>query len=131
MAVQLKDEHNALSIVFIDDGKETSLQTAEKTLFNVYLDPKVRRGLKIEADDDKLSEYSAHSDLKLYKCTDEGGTYRITEVKTGPLFQTDLNSDVSNKRPLNNRKKKNNKNKDVVIVVSSGSSEYLKITNII
>jgi hypothetical protein len=36
--MQLKTEHNAISIVFVDDGKESDLLEAEKMLLGVYLD---------------------------------------------------------------------------------------------
>ncbi len=34
-------------------------------------------------------------DIKLYKCSDEDGTLKITEVKNGPLMQADVKSEDS------------------------------------
>lgn len=34
-------------------------------------------------------------ELKLFRCTEESGTLKVTEVKNGPLSQSDLSSDVS------------------------------------
>lgn len=97
VAMQLRDEHNAVSIVFVDDGKEDSLLDSEKTLLGVYLDlsPGARMALRDSADDDSVVENKERSALKLYKCSDEGGTYKVVEVKTGPLMQEDLNTNVS------------------------------------
>lgn len=83
-------------MIFVDDGKETELTDAEKTLFGLYLNPKLRHGLKIESDDVSNEENEINNnDLKLYKCSEEGGTYKIFEMKTGKLLRSDLNSDVS------------------------------------
>lgn len=86
-------------MVFVDDGKETELSESERTVFSLYLDPKNRHGLHMDsssqgADDDEADSMHA-GELRLYKCVDEGGTYRIFEIKTGNLLQSDLTSDVS------------------------------------
>ena len=41
-------------------------------------------------DSDEKEDARTRKDIKLYRCCDEDGTLRITEVKTGPLFQSDL-----------------------------------------
>jgi len=43
---------------------------------------------------DEVTDKERSSEIKLYQCTDESGTLKITEVKTAPLYQTDLNSQV-------------------------------------
>ena len=40
-------------------------------------------------------ETATFTGIKLYRCTDEDGTLKVTEIKKGPLFQADLNSDDS------------------------------------
>lgn len=97
VAIQLKDEHNAVSIVFVDDGKENLLPESEKLLLGVYLDlnPSARNHLAESVDDDMKSEKIERAIVKLYKCSDEDGTYKVIEVKTGPLLQSDLNTNVS------------------------------------
>lgn len=94
--MQLRDEHNAVSIVFVDDGKENSLPESERVLLGVYLDlsPGAKQALRDASDDDLLVENKERSALKLYKCSDESGTYKVIEVKTGPLLQDDLNTNV-------------------------------------
>ena len=81
--------------MFVDDGKEMDLPEAERTLFSVYLNPKFRQGLKIDSDELENDEVKPNNELKLYKCSEEAGTYRIFEIKSGTLLQTDLNSSVS------------------------------------
>ncbi|XKL63528.1 hypothetical protein PGB90_005892 [Kerria lacca] len=96
IAQDIRDEHHGVSLIFVDDGKETELTDAEKTLFGLYLNPKLRHGLKIESDDVSNEENEINNnDLKLYKCSEEGGTYKIFEMKTGKLLRSDLNSDNS------------------------------------
>lgn len=86
-----------MSIVFVDDGREDSLPESEKLLLGVYLDmsPAARQSLCSASDDDSASEIKERSALRLYKCSDESGTYKVVEVKTGPLLQEDLNTNVS------------------------------------
>lgn len=98
VATQLRDEHNAVSIVFVDDGKENNLPESERVLLGVYLDlsPGAKQALKDASDDDSLVENKERSALKLYKCSDESGTYKVIEVKDGPLLQDDLNTNVRN-----------------------------------
>uniref|UniRef100_A0A1B6F7X6 HP domain-containing protein n=1 Tax=Cuerna arida TaxID=1464854 RepID=A0A1B6F7X6_9HEMI len=97
IALQLKDEHGAVSIVFVDDGREDSLLESERMLLGVYLDlsPGARQALKPAGEDDTVAEKQERAALKLYKCSDESGTYKVVEVKTGPLLQTDLNTNDS------------------------------------
>ena len=96
MAAKLKDEHNASSIVFVDDGQEKSLPACEQAIFNVYLklsDRKVKSAE--EAGSDEVDEEEKRRELTLYQCSDEGGTYKVTEIKSGSLEQGDLKSEVS------------------------------------
>lgn len=95
MATKLRDEHNASSIVFVDDGKENSLPVCERTVFNAHLGLSNRKTKSAEeagADDEQ--EVVNRAALTLYHCSDEDGTYKVTEVKSGPLEQSDLRSEV-------------------------------------
>jgi villin 1/advillin len=82
--------------VFVDDGKEKSLPVCEQTVFNAHLklsDRKVKSAE--EAGSDDAEEEVIRGALTLYHCSDEDGTYKVTEVKSGPLEQSDLKSEVS------------------------------------
>jgi len=97
VAVQLKDEHNAVSVVFVDQGRETDLTPPEQVLLGFYLDisPNSKRVLPDSKDDDAQVETEARTSLKLYKCSEVDGLYKVVEVKTGPLYQNDLDSEDS------------------------------------
>lgn len=96
MAGKLKDEHNANSIVFVDDGREKSLPVCERTVFNEYLNLSDRTVKSAEeAGIDDAEEEANRAQLTLYQCSDEDGTYKVIEIKSGPLEQGDLKSEVS------------------------------------
>ncbi|XP_073988198.1 villin-1-like isoform X2 [Rhodnius prolixus] len=92
VAVQFRDERNALSIVFVDDGKESELTGPEQTLLGYYLDlsPIAKRVMPENSGDDENAEGQIRSALKLYRCSDAEGVYKVVEVKSGALQQTDL-----------------------------------------
>lgn len=96
MAGKLRDEHNASSIVFVDDGQEKSLPACERTVFNEYLnlnDRMVKSADEVDGDD--AEKEAKRAELTLYQCSDEDGTYKVIEIKSGPLEQGDLKSEVS------------------------------------
>lgn len=45
---------------------------------------------------DDVAERQSASAIKLYRCTEEDGTLKVSEVKSGPFVKADLGSDVSN-----------------------------------
>ncbi|KAL1458347.1 hypothetical protein WDU94_008506, partial [Cyamophila willieti] len=94
VAQQFKIENNASALIFVEDGKESQLPESEKTLLDVYLDVRANgggvKGDISESDDEAEQAQSKY--IKLYQCSDEDGSYKVTEVKTGPLYQNDLKS---------------------------------------
>lgn len=82
-------------LVFVKDGEESELPDIEKQLFEMHLPLKDKGQIQPESaySDDAVDREVTH-EIKLYRCSDDDGTLRVTEVKTGPLFQTDLNSGV-------------------------------------
>lgn len=96
VAVKLKDEHKASSTVFVDDGREKSLPTCERTVFNEYLKLSSRTVKSAEeGGSDDAKEEANRMELTLYQCSDEDGTYKVIEIKSGPLEQGDLKSEDS------------------------------------
>lgn len=82
--------------MFVDDGKENSLPVCERTVLNAHLSLSNRMVKSPEeAGADDVQEEVDQGTLTLYHCSDEDGTYKVTEVKSGPLEQTDLTSEVS------------------------------------
>lgn len=96
MATKLKDEHKASSIIFVDDGQENTLPACEQKVFNKHLNLSNRTVKSAEeAGSDEAQEEANRSKLTLYQCSDENGTYKVTEIKSGPLEQGDLKPEVS------------------------------------
>ncbi|XP_022245088.1 villin-1-like [Limulus polyphemus] len=96
LAQELKAERGDGSIVTVDDGKEKGLTAVEKEVFNKWLpikEKKLKSYKDVVADD--VIERKLRKELKLYRCCDEGGTLKVTEVKGGPLDQSDLTSQDS------------------------------------
>ena len=65
--------------------------------FSQYLDiQKIKLGKVVQdaVNSDIVHERVSAEQLRLYRCSDAEGVLKITEVKGGPLLQTDLNSDV-------------------------------------
>lgn len=81
------------TIIFVEDGKEDSLPDVEQQIFESLLPLKDKRELKSEVSDD-VADTAVTVEIKLYRCSDDDGTLRVTEVKAGPLHQNDLNSGV-------------------------------------
>ena len=48
-----------------------------------------------EARTDEESEAAVVTEIKLYQCNEEEGTLKVTEIKKGPLYQSDLSSNDS------------------------------------
>jgi len=98
VAQQLKSEHSpeCEAVVIVEDGNESELKGDEKEYFDKYL-PISSRNVKshTELPSDQALEMNQRSELKLYRCSDEDQTLKVTEVKTGPLEQTDLNPMVN------------------------------------
>jgi villin 1/advillin len=97
-AKQLRDERGKTNILIIEDGEENKMNKEELKLFESKLSLRDKNSklnlneIIDENDDDKRSE-GAH--IKLYKCSDESGTLKVTEKKAGPLVKNDLESEVS------------------------------------
>lgn len=97
-ARQLRDERGKANIVIIEDGEETKMHKDELKLFETKLalkdkSTKLNTNDTSEENDDDTRLDAAH--IKLYKCSDESGTLKVTEKKAGPLVRTDLESEVS------------------------------------
>jgi hypothetical protein len=96
VAEKFKNEHKASSIVFVDDGRENLLPACERKVFNEYLNLSDRTVKSAEEDVcDNAHEEVNRAELTLYQCSDEDGTYKVIEIKSGPLVQGDLKSEVS------------------------------------
>lgn len=96
VAQGLKDDRDR-PIIIVEDGEESQLRDVEKRYFIQFL-PLVNKEIKSAADagaDDAAAETKSVSEIRLYRCSDEDGTLKVTEIKSGPLFQEDLSSQDS------------------------------------
>lgn len=98
IAQQFRTENGSIcnGVVIIDDENEKeSLSSGEKQIFEKFL-PLSEKSVKSHQDipDDDIIEIKQRSDIKLYQCSDESGSLQVTEIKSGPLEQSDLNSMV-------------------------------------
>ena len=59
--------------------------------FNIYINLQVKPATSANEDDEK-QDIATRKVIKLYECSDEAGTLRIREIKSGPLEQSDLHS---------------------------------------
>lgn len=92
----LKNEHGGGEIIIVDDGLEQTMPKSERDLFNKHLpmaDKKVKPASEVTPD--LSQERRVAQEIKLYRCSDEDGTLKVTEVKNGPLYQNDLISEDS------------------------------------
>lgn len=92
VAQQMKQEFESSTVILVEDGKEQSLPKIEKEIFNKLLSinhKKVKNYKEASVNNNKI-----RTSIKLYRCVDEGGTLKVTEVKTGPIDQSDLDSQV-------------------------------------
>ncbi|XP_037091154.1 advillin-like [Pollicipes pollicipes] len=96
LAQRLKAAHGGGEVVVVESGAETGLAPDEQRRFDELLAPGERCVAPAEPDAaDETQERRLAEQLRLYRCSDAGGTLQVTEVKHGPLFQEDLVSDDS------------------------------------
>ena len=85
--LEARKENNNARIVVVEDGYEQTLGKEDKKLFESFLDPAHRA---------VLPEVGRHefppSPVKLYKCSEQSGKYKVAELKSGPIFRGDLTS---------------------------------------
>lgn len=90
----MKEVYGISNIIFVDDGYEKTMPEDKKQEFNKYLSLEKRMILPDQQNGDENGNFH-ETVLKLYKCSESNGKYRVVEIKNGPLLQSDLNSDVS------------------------------------
>ncbi|XP_037071160.1 advillin-like [Pollicipes pollicipes] len=78
LAQALKSEHGGADVIIVESGREEELPRQVKSEATV--------------DADERHERRRAEDIKLYRCSDQDGTLKVVEVKSGPLMQADLDS---------------------------------------
>lgn len=90
----MKEEKKVANITFVDDGYEKTLLDDVKKEFSKYLLLEKRMILPENIEVDENGNYQK-SPMKLYRCSENNGKYRVTEIKNGPFLQYDFSPDVS------------------------------------
>ncbi|XP_063596642.1 advillin-like [Penaeus indicus] len=89
----LRQEHGGGSVVVVEDGQEAALVGEERGLFDKMLPLNNKQVVPAsQAPKDETVARRMCGELKLFKCSDESGVLKVTEVKNGPLSQADLDS---------------------------------------
>ncbi|XP_064646035.1 villin-1-like isoform X2 [Lineus longissimus] len=86
-ARKLRDDRGQQACpVVIESGQENSMTDDEKQLWEQFL-PLSGRNIKSssEAGEDEKFELKMTNQIKLYRCSDAGGTLTVTEAAVGPL----------------------------------------------
>ncbi|RZC39580.1 advillin [Asbolus verrucosus] len=92
LSTEMKEQYNIPNITFVDDGYEKTLQDNEKKEWNKCL-PLDKRHVLPENESDAEHSFHRSKNIRLYKCSENNGKYRVAEVKSGPLYQSDLEAD--------------------------------------
>ncbi|XP_048515379.1 villin-1 [Athalia rosae] len=87
--VELRKENNNGRVVIVEDGYEQTLSKSDRILFDSVLDPSSRVVMPGRNDSNSSS---LPSPIKLYKCSEQSGKYKVVELKSGPIFRSDLTS---------------------------------------
>lgn len=90
---EMKDQYKIPNVVFVDDGYEKTIDSDIQKQFSKYL-PLEKRVVLPDNGNENGEVGNPKCNLRLYKCSENNGKYRVAEVRSGPLNCTDLNSDV-------------------------------------
>lgn len=72
----------------MEDGYEQTLAGDERQLFASILDPTTR-----VVQPDRPYRINMPAPVKLYRCSEQSGKYKVAELKSGPILRSDLTSE--------------------------------------
>lgn len=72
----------------MEDGYEQTLPEDDRQLFGSVLEPATRM-----VAPDRRHRVNPPSPIKLYRCSEQSGKYKVAELKSGPILRGDLTSD--------------------------------------
>ncbi|XP_043513698.1 villin-1 isoform X3 [Frieseomelitta varia] len=87
--LEMRKENNNVRVVIVDDGYEQTLPEEERQLFTNILDTSTR-----VVKPDRLYRVNMPNPVKLYRCSEQSGKYKVAELKSGPILRTDLTSEA-------------------------------------
>ncbi|XP_032678002.1 villin-1 isoform X1 [Odontomachus brunneus] len=74
-------------VVVVEDGYEQTLPSNDRELFSSVLEPSAR-----VVAPDRQHRVNPPSPIKLYRCSEQSGKYKVAELKSGPVLRSDLTS---------------------------------------
>ncbi|KAL4216978.1 hypothetical protein ACF0H5_023435 [Mactra antiquata] len=88
-----RNERSKVNIVCVEEGEENDMTDNEKKMWDALL-PLSEKSVKSASEGgcDDVAERTNAAAIKLYRCTEEDGTLKVSEVKAGPLVKGDLES---------------------------------------
>lgn len=91
-----RDERSKANIVCVEEGEEKDMTPEEIKMWDAHL-PLAEKSVQpaSAAGADEAAERTSAKNIKLYRCTEEEGTLKVSEVKSGPLVKADLDSSDS------------------------------------
>lgn len=87
--LEVRKENNNGRIIIIDDGYEQTLPEGDRQLFASILNPSTR-----VVKPDRLYRVNMPNPVKLYRCNEQSGKYKVAELKSGPILRADLTSEA-------------------------------------
>ncbi|KYN44281.1 Villin-1 [Trachymyrmex septentrionalis] len=85
--LESRKENNNGRVIVVEDGYEQTLPANDRELFSSVLDPSAR-----VVAPDRQHRVNPPSPIKLYKCSEQSGKYKVAELKSGPILRDDLTS---------------------------------------
>ncbi|XP_014467761.1 PREDICTED: villin-1 [Dinoponera quadriceps] len=82
-----KENNNGQRVVVVEDGYEQTLPGNDRELFSSVLEPSAR-----VVAPDRQHRVNPPSPIKLYRCSEQSGKYKVAELKSGPVLRSDLTS---------------------------------------
>ncbi|KAH0950774.1 hypothetical protein HN011_006319 [Eciton burchellii] len=86
--LEFRKENNNGRVVIVEDGYEQTLAEGDRELFCSVLEPTARM-----VAPDRQHRVNPPSPIKLYRCSEQSGKYKVAELKSGPILRGDLTSD--------------------------------------
>ncbi|XP_076243409.1 villin like protein quail [Calliopsis andreniformis] len=87
--LETRKENNNGRIIVVEDGYEQTLPEGERQLFASILEPSTR-----VVQPDRPHRINTPNPVKLYKCSEQSGKYKVAELKSGPILRSDLTSEA-------------------------------------
>ncbi|PAA62739.1 hypothetical protein BOX15_Mlig017793g1, partial [Macrostomum lignano] len=95
VARSLRDERSSAELLVLEEGEESTLEGEQKEAFessgSLALSARQIAPASAAASDEEFERTTALS-IRLFRCSDEGGTLRVMEISSGPLHHNMLDT---------------------------------------